>query len=62
MAGSEVDAEMSAANDGTDGGGEFPSLDFIVQVWGDGCRTGSAGAVGTRVMNVYEHINVPSLP
>ena len=62
VAGSEVYAEMSAANYGTDGGGESPSLDFIVQVWGAGCRTGSAGAGGTRVMNVSEHINVPSLP
>ena len=36
--GSEVDAEMSVAEAGTDDGGVLPSLDFIVRGYGARCR------------------------
>ena len=38
VAGSAVDADISAAEAGTDDGGSFPSLDFIVRGYGARCR------------------------
>ena len=40
VAGSTVDAEMSATKTGTDGGGAFPSSDFIVRGKGAGFSPG----------------------
>ena len=62
LAGSEVDAKMSSSKDVMGGGGALPSSDFIVQRRGAGCRTGSAGYVGTRVVTMSEHSYIPLLP
>ena len=40
VAGSEVDAEMSAVEVGTDGGGAFLSLNFIVKGYDARCMPG----------------------
>ena len=61
LAGSEVDAKMSSSKDVMGGGGALPSSDFIVQRRGTGCRTGSAGYVGTRVVTMSDHRDVPLL-
>ena len=60
VARSEVDADMSTSEAGTDGGGAFSSSGFIVQGWGAGCSPGSAG-LGTRVVTVFDHSGVPSM-
>ena len=54
VAGSAVDVEMSADEAGTDVGGSFSSSYVIIQGWGIKC-------ISTRVVNISEHINVPSL-
>ena len=62
IAGLSVDAEISTAKIRMNSGGLILSSEFIVRGGGARCRPSSVGSVGFRVVAVFYHIDVPSLP